>query len=246
VKKIKGLSVAVSVVMLAACAGNSPKLPTEKLITSKDTPLQGENHVALRVVSVINSEPNNSQNVLNVVSRSDTATVTGLKVLQAGLMIFAGGGSTPISGFSKDELKGTNIEKITNPAATDLEPGLVKLLNSVDLKPGVAGKAVKVSPGKFKLIYDGLNDNNYGFVYDTTITFSADVHKGAYSYSCNSASLTSGDTHKTYSEWSSNNYAQVLKVSQKLAEQCISELNMQVNKDKVVQALNGETSSPVS
>lgn len=238
--KLKGLAVAVAVVMLAACASNSPKLPTERLSASKDIPLQGENHVALRVVSVINSAPNNSQDVLNVVTRSDTATVTGLKVLQVGLMLFAGGGSSQVSGFSKDELIGTNIESVVNPSATTLEPGLVQLLNAVELKPNVAGKVVKVSPGKFKLIYDGLNDESYSFVYDTAIIFSTDTHKEVYSYKCSSASLTSGDTHKTYEEWSSNNYAQVLKVSQKIAEQCVSELNLQVNKDNITRALNGE------
>lgn len=245
VKILKGLSVTISGVLLVACAGNVPKLPTETLSASKDIPLPGENHVALQVVSVINSADKNSQNVLNVVARSDTASVAGLQVLQVGLMLL-GGGSTAINSFSKDQLKGSNIESVANPGATNLEPGLVKLLNSVALKPDVAGKVVKVKPGKFKLIYDGLNEENYGFVYDTTIIFSTDVHTGSYSYNCSSASMTSGDTHKTYEQWSSNNYAEVLKVSQKLAEQCLSELSRQTNKDNIVRALNGELSSPVS
>lgn len=244
---MQGVSLAVSAFLLAACAGNPPKLPTEKISASKDIPLSGDNHVALRVASVINSEQKNSQNVLNVVSRSDTAQVVGLKALQFGLMLFSGGvGTQQVDGFSKENLKGTNIDGVVNPSASDLEPGLVALLNSVSLKPEAAGKAVKVSPGKFKLIYDGLNSDNYNFVYDTTITFSTDTTKGSYSYTCDSTSLMSQDRQKSYDEWTRDNYAQVRKVTQKLAEQCMGELNSSANKEKVVQALNGESSLPTS
>lgn len=240
--KQKLLSVAVAGLLLTACANHAP---TEKISSTKEIPLNGDNHVALQVASTINTERDNSQEVLNVVTRSHTAMAVGLEVLQVGLTFF-GGGTQTTQTFSKEDLRGSNIDSVTNPSATDLEEGLVSMIKTVDLKPEAAGKAVKVHKGSFRLIYDGLDEESYNLVYDTAIIFSTDTSKGSYTYHCDSASLMSTDTHKTYAEWTKDNYAQVKTVAQKLADQCVNKLQMPENKSKVAQALNGELATPVS
>ncbi|MRS13653.1 hypothetical protein GJV06_01900 [Enterobacteriaceae bacterium RIT691] len=236
------ISMVVPAILLTACATQHP---SEKISSTKDIPVNGTDHVALRVASTINSAADNSQEVLNVVSRSDTAMAAGLTVLQAGLTIFGGGGQA-VSGFSKEDLKGSNIDSVANPSGTDLEGGLVALVKAVDLKPEAAGKAVKVKQRGFKLMYDGLDEDNYSFIYDTDITFNTDTSKGNYTYRCSSTALMNVDTHKTYAQWSKDNYAEVKAVAQKVADKCVTELQTPENKSKVAQALNGELKQPVT
>lgn len=240
--KIK-LCVALSIgLMTTACTSNKPVLPREAITSTKAVTLQNNNHINLVYATTINSNQYNSQTILNIVSRSDTSKAVGLTVLQFGAQMLAGGGA--ISSFSKEDLRGHNIESVKNPYMDDIEPLLTEYVNSLPLKDSTTSHDIKIIPGNFKLMYDGLDSEAYNFIYSVKIIFNAGG-KGYAMGTCNAKELTSADYQRLYSQWEKNNFELAAKVAQKIISNCFEKFKTEKYKTQITKAMNNELDKPV-
>ncbi len=237
------LCIAISIVcMSTACTSNRPPLPKESITSTKAVTLQNNNHINLVYATTINSDKDNSQTLLNVVSRSDTSKAVGLTVLQFGAQMLVGGGS--VNGFTKEDLKGNNIESVKNPYIDNIEPALTAYLNTLPIKESTTTHDVKIIPGKFKLMYDGLNSETYNFIYSVSIIFNASG-KGYVLGTCSANELTSGDYQKPYSQWEKSNFALASQIAQKTINNCFDKFKTEKYKTQIVKAMNNELDKPI-
>lgn len=72
-------------------------------------------------------------------------------------------------------------------------------LKNIDIRTGKDSKII-IEPYKFKLIYEGLGNNDYEFRYSTTISV-GDLH-----HVCSSSDLLSSERIQPIDQWKKNNY----------------------------------------
>lgn len=216
-KKSKLTLVILGCLFISSCAENPP-LPKTKIVDTREFRTDSGSVVTILTQNAINGNViNDTDNSLNLVSKADNAKVIGLKALQfaAGLL---GGGNASVNGFSKDDLKGTYIDNVKNKTMEYLNPELDSLLNSIKAPSDRINKII-IEPFKFKLIYDGLDNDNYQFIYSTTIS------AGDFYHICSSNSLISNERIRPFSEWKKNNYELIQTETKKIIKQCFEDIS---------------------
>ena len=203
----------VSLFFLASC---SNRLPRSAIVNTDTIVLNNGSKITILTEHAINGDVvYDTNNHLNVVTRGDTAQVVGLKMAQFAIGLFGGVGGS-VNGFTKEDLKGTYITSVPNQTMDILKPQFY----------------VTIRPYKFKLIYDGLTDNKYNFIYNTTI------RSDHYSFECSSDDLVEDDKSKPYTDWEENNYQLVQDVTSKAITACMNRLKSSKNISDLERALN--------
>ncbi|HAF2130947.1 TPA: hypothetical protein G9F27_005279 [Salmonella enterica] len=216
-KESKLTLVILCCLFISSCAENPP-LPKTKIVDTREFRTDSGSVVTILTQNAINGNViNDTDNSLNLVSKADNAKVIGLKALQfaAGLL---GGGNASVNGFSKDDLKGNYIDNVKNKTMEYLNPELDSLLNSIKA-PSERINKITIKPFKFKLIYDGLDNDNYQFIYSTTIS------AGDFYHICSSNSLISNERIRPFSEWEKNNYELIQTETRKIIKQCFEDIS---------------------
>lgn len=235
-KSLKTIGVIITSLSITSCADKKIVLPTSEIVKTEDFKMENKSSVTFKIENYINSDKNNSQNKLNVVKRSDTAYVTGLKILSFGAMLFSGGGY--VNGFTKEDLKGNNIDNIDNPFVDYTTLKTKELINSININLDNSSN-ITLTPVKFKLIYDALDDDNYVFEMSGYVTFRGS-EKSALRISCNTTMLAMNDRIKRYGIWEKNNYDSVMLASKKVIDVCFKRLNDDVYRKAISNALSGK------
>lgn len=218
----------VSLFFLASC---SNRLPRSAIVNTDTIVLNNGSKLTILTEHAINGEVVDDTNqYLNVVTRSDTAQVVGLKVAQFAIGLFGGVGGS-VNGFTKEDLKGTYITSVPNQTMDILKPQLFIILKKLKANKQKEN-IVTIRPYKFKLIYDGLTDNKYNFIYNTTI------RSDHYSFECSSDDLVEDDKSKPYTDWENNNYQLVQDAMFKAINTCMSRLKSIENLSELEKALN--------
>ncbi|HAT1684233.1 TPA: hypothetical protein I8Y21_005010 [Klebsiella oxytoca] len=215
-------------IALSACS--SPVLPGTTVVDTRTVRTDSGADVTVLTQHAINGDViEDTDNTLNVVSRMDNAEAAGLKTLQFAAMLL-GGGSGSISGYSKEQLKGTHISTVKNRTMEYLNPVLDATLNKINIPPGRKDK-ITVQPYKFKLIYNGLDNDNYDFIYSVTI------RAGNFYHICSDNSLTAAESTRPYEVWEKNNYALTQAMAEKIITLCFEDINSGKNKEALTRAL---------
>lgn len=229
-EKIKYAILSCCLLLLFGCSGNREPLPRTQIVETEVITLNNGANIKVLTENAINGEVvKDTNNYLNIVTRSDTAQVVGLKVVQfaAGFFSILGGN---VNTFSKEELKGSYVNSVPNKTMELLKPQLYTILNKIKANKQKE-HTITIQPYKFKLIYDGLTDNKYNFIYQTSIKA-----EGFY-FACSNNSLSVEDKTKTFDEWESNNYQLVQDITSQLINNCMTQLNSTKNLTQLENAL---------
>ena len=216
------LIVIFSLFFLISCSNNRTPIPKTKIVNTDTIALKNGATVSILTENAINGDVvEDTNNYLNIVTRSDTATVVGLKIAQYAASIFSytGGG---VSGFTKEDLKGSYINTVPNPTMNILNPQLSTIVKTLKANKQKENTII-VQPYKFKLIYDGLTDDKYNFIYSTSIS------SENFEFVCSSDDLVASDKTKPFTEWENNNYQLVQDITLKLIDNCINKLKLKEN-----------------
>ena len=216
------LIVIFSLFFLISCSNNRTPIPKTKIVNTDTIALKNGATVSILTENAINGDVvEDTNNYLNIVTRSDTATVVGLKIAQYAASIFSYTGGS-VSGFTKEDLKGSYINTVPNPTMNILNPQLSTIVKTLKANKQKETTII-VQPYKFKLIYDGLTDDKYNFIYSTSIS------SENFEFVCSSDDLVASDKTKPFTEWENNNYQLVQDITLKLIDNCINKLKLKEN-----------------
>ena len=216
------LIVIFSLFFLISCSNNRTPIPRTKIVNTDTIVLKNGATVNILTENAINGGVvEDTNNYLNIVTRSDTATVVGLKIAQYAASIFSYTGGS-VSGFTKEDLKGSYINTVPNPTMNILNPQLSTIVKTLKANKQKENTII-VQPYKFKLIYDGLTDDKYNFIYSTSIS------SENFEFVCSSDDLVASDKTKPFTEWENNNYQLVQDITLKLIDNCINKLKLKEN-----------------
>ena len=216
------LIVIFSLFFLISCSNNRTPIPKTKIVNTDTIALKNGATVSILTENAINGDVvQDTNNYLNIVTRSDTATVVGLKIAQYAASIFSYTGGS-VSGFTKEDLKGSYINTVPNPTMNILNPQLSTIVKTLKANKQKENTII-VQPYKFKLIYDGLTDDKYNFIYSTSIS------SENFEFVCSSDDLVASDKTKPFTEWENNNYQLVQDITLKLIDNCINKLKLKEN-----------------
>lgn len=214
--------------ILCSCSNNREPLPRTKIVKTENIVVDNGAMISIITEHDINGGViYNTDNYLNVVSRSHTAAAVGLKIAQFATSFFTGGATY---GFTKEDLNGSYIESVPNTTMDYLTPELYKILKKIHLNKQKEN-SITIKPFKFKLIYDGLTDDKYNFVYKTFIS------SGDFNFVCSDNDLDVNDKLKPVSEWENDNYQLVQNSALKAINTCIKRLNSNEELIKLESAL---------
>ncbi len=229
-KVFKLFIVTCSMLSLISCA-NRESLPRTTIVNTDTITLNNGTTVDILTENAINGDVvNDTNNYLNIVSRGDTAKVVGLKVVQFATAFF-GANSGNINTFSKEDLVGNYIKSVPNKTMDYLAPQLYTIIKKFDAN-NQKDNVITIQPYKFKLIYDGLTDNKYNFIYNTTI------RTNGFRFDCSEQNdLTPEERTKPFNEWEINNYQLVQDTASKAINACINRLKSEQNMTNFENAL---------
>ncbi|OCG13701.1 hypothetical protein A9G24_07445 [Gilliamella sp. App6-5] len=220
-----------SSLVLIACSSNRESLPRTKAVSTDTIVLNNGSTINFITENAINGQVvEDTNNYLNIVTRGDTAQVVGVKVVQFATSLFTLN-SGSISSFTKEELKGKYVESVPNKTMDILTPELYAILKKINANKN-KNNTVTVQPYKFKLIYDGLTDNKYNFIYTTYI------RSNNFEFVCSDKDLALDDKVKPFSDWEMNNYQLVQDVTLKAINTCMDRLKLHKNITELEKALN--------
>lgn len=219
------------VLVISGCA-DKPRLPTEAKSTIATV---NKNNLSITLIEVktINSELSNTNNSLNIVKKSDTAGMVGLTAVSFVSSLFVGGET---HGFSKEQLRGTDIAAVGNPTLRLFQPELTAYINKLNTEDKKGKVSVFIHPVDFKLIYDGLDNGDYQFNYRFSVSFGEG--KESYYVSCDVHSLAKEEYIRHYDEWEKGNFALTQALAKKTVSACMAGMNKPENIRKAEQALN--------
>lgn len=220
--------------LLISCS-NNPSLPKKKIVDTKIMDYNNGSRITILTQNAINGDVvEDTDNNLNIVSKTDNAKLIGLKTLQIAATLL-GGGNSNIDGYSKEQLKGNYIASVKNNTMDYLYPELRATLENINVQAEKYPK-ITVEPYKFKLIYEGLGNNDYEFRYSTTITV------GDFHHVCSSSDLLSSERVQPIDKWEKNNYELTQFLTKKIIKNCFVKINEVQNKEKLKNALLKTTS----
>lgn len=232
-KKNKFSLVILGCAFLISCTNNPPP-PRTTIVDTRTVRTASGSDITILTQNAINGDViKDTDNSLNIVSKADNAKVIGLKTLQFAAMLL-GGGSGSVDGYSKEQLKGTHIDSVKNKTMEYLNPELDAILEKLP----ATDRSVKITvePYKFKLIYDGLDNNNYEFIYSTTIS------AGNFYQLCSGNYLTSSERIQPIDVWERNNYELTQIMVKKIIKNCFEDISHAENLAKLTNAISGEDS----
>ncbi|EAM9431233.1 hypothetical protein BCN13_25010 [Salmonella enterica] len=216
---------------LSSCVPPPPP-PKTTIVDTRTVRIASGSDITILTQNAINGDViKDTDNRLNIVSKADNAKAIGLVTLQFAAMLL-GGGSGRVAGYSKEQLKGIHIDSVKNKTMTYLNPELDAILEKIP----TSGKDIKITvePYKFKLIYDGLDNNNYEFIYSTTIS------SGNFHQLCSGNYLTSSERIQPIDTWERNNYELTQIMAKKIIKNCFEDINHAENLAKLANAVSGE------
>lgn len=216
---LKGLGVTFSTLMLAACA-TTPN-------TDKITAANGSS-VAL-YTGFVSAELNNNQYAdlhLREVTPAHTGVGVGINVLAS---VLARGISA--STFSKDTLKGNNIDTLPEPTEAYLKPK-AKLVIADWLQKNGNGYQYKndlnIVAAKWLLVYQDLSTENSNYELRYTVKFYKKPEDGNMFSSFIMAGCSPKPDVAKLADWQANGYALVKKTTEKYMDSCVLELQNQL------------------
>lgn len=221
-KMFKFALLSCSLFILFGCSGNRESLPRTKIVETEVITLNNGTNINVITENAINGQViNDTNNYLNVVTRGDTAEAVGVKMVQFATAFFGNLGGN-VNTFSKTDLKGSYVNSVPNKTMELLKPQLYTILKKIKANKQKE-HTITIQPYKFKLIYDGITDNKYNFIYQTFIK------TNGFTFTCSSDSLALDDKTKTFDAWESNNYQLVQNITSKLINNCITQLSSEKN-----------------
>lgn len=219
----------VGCVFLISCA-TKPPLPKKAIVDTRVFNNENGSKINILTQNAINGDViEDTDNNLNVVSKSDNAKTAGLKALQFTAMLLGGGGGS-VNGYSKEDLKGVYIASVKNKTMDYLNPELDEILKSINT-PVNKKNEITVEPYKFKLIYSDLGSDDYEFRYSTMII------TGDFYHICSSSDLVSSDRIKPISAWEENNYELTQVIAKKVIKNCLVNISKGESRVKLTNAL---------
>lgn len=228
--KNKLLLITTGCFLLSSCT-NRPPLPKRSIVETKTVQADNGSSITILTQHAINGNViEDTDNHLNIVAKSDSAMLVGLKVLQFAAM-FAGGGNGQVDGFSKEQLKGKYVKSVKNKTMEYVEPELNRLLKNISLATD-QNYQVTIMPYKFKLIYEGLSNDDYELRYSTDVTI------GQSTYHCSSADLISTDKIKPINAWEKDNYDLTQVMAKKVITNCFDKINTEDSISKIIKSLS--------
>lgn len=227
-KILKFLILNFSFFVLISCSNHRESLPKTKIVSTDTLILNNGSKINIIIEDSINGDiVEDTNNYLNVVTRSDTAQVVGLKVAHFATMMLGGLGGTTQT-FTKEDLKGNYINSVPNKTIDYLKPELYTILKEINANND---NSITIRPFKFKLIYDGLTDNKYNFIYNTYIS------SKYFNFICSNDDLSLDDKTKPFNDWEFNNYELVQDATLKAIKTCMTRLKSSENMSKLEESL---------
>lgn len=228
------LLLAASFSVLSGCSSTSGKTETSEEWRAKLKKAYQESHqeafsdtvgkVQLAGIWQIKDQQStfSSDKLLREVRRTDTAKVSGLKVLQVVASTVALVNGVPVagvSGFSKEQLRGQTVEGVGNTTLDVLRQPVGKWLSGYK---DAEGKFFYLEPKKFFLIYDRLSDDAYHLEQSVSLGVNRlgreSLYLGSPEFECYKKSAS-----KPLEQWRADNYAAVQAESAKLMQSCLAD-----------------------
>ncbi|ATF93988.1 Uncharacterised protein [Cedecea neteri] len=224
-------SVLAAALLLAGCA-SKPLPDTEKRVAMQTITSTNQSQLIVESWEDIEtsiSRPTDTQ--LRYVTQGDTSKTAALKTLQFVALAFAGGGQ--VNGFSKEDLKGTQVPGVMNPSITYLTPRVSDIMkNEMDRQPmRKYNSPLIIKPTTWKLMYKNLagGDDNYTLVMKTTLSRNATDKTGKDNYMFMECVSTETTPEYTLPQWQANNYAKVNEVTQQVLDSCLAKFTTKAN-----------------
>lgn len=163
------------------------------------------------------SEPN-----LVIIQRSNTVGTTALATLATIASIFSFN-SQPIDGFSKHELRGSEVEpKFPNPVFDYLSPKIRTWVSGIPVQDeGRIAKNIYIQPGRFYLVYEKLSGGDKYLLHNEVhlrMTFSNLGGMKEPDFSC----VKEADGH-SLEDWRKDGYALVRQTVEKQFDECLEQ-----------------------
>ena len=216
-------------VLLSGCS-NHPLPPKTAIVDTRIIDANNGARITVLTQNAINGDViEDTDNTLNLVSKADNTKLLALKTLQFAATLL-GGGSGDVNGYSKEQLKGNHINSVKNYTMDYVNPQLDEMLKTIDFGAAQGAKII-IKPYKFKLIYEGLTNDDYEFRYSTTIRV------GDFYKVCSSEDLLSSERVQPISLWEKNNYQLTQALTQKIIKNCFYEINQKQTKEQFTKAL---------
>lgn len=219
----KAIAVGISVVLLAGCAkGNKAErvVATNGSEIAVDTffapPDMNSNHYADQHLRVVEAKHTGAMLGLNAVS------VVGLALL---------GGISTGSTFSKDGLKGEQIDSLPEPSEAVLFPKVKVSLNHWLTENGGGyhyKETLHIAPSRWLLVYKALSDASQGYELRYNVVFYKKREDGNVFSSFISGSCAPAPQSAPLVDWQKDNYALVKSTTGKYMDECLKEFEQQL------------------
>lgn len=225
------LSVLATALLLVGCS-SKPAPETQKRVATQAVTAVNQSQLTIESWEDIEtdfSRPTDKQ--LRYVTQGDTTKATALKTLQFVALAFAGGGQ--VNGFSKEDLKGTQVPGVMNPSITYLTPRVSDILKSeMDRQPAKKyDNPLIIKPTTWKLMYKNLagGDDNYRLIMKTTLRRLTDDKTAKNIFQQVDCESTETTPEYTLPQWQANNYAKVNEETQKLLDTCLAKFTTEAH-----------------
>ncbi|AIR60935.1 hypothetical protein LH23_09775 [Cedecea neteri] len=225
------LFVLATALLLVGCS-SKPAPETQKRVATQTVTAVNQSQLTIESWEDIEtdfSRPTDKQ--LRYVTQGDTAKVTALKTLQFVALTFAGGGQ--VSGFSKEDLKGSEAQGVINPSITYLTPRVSDIMKKeMDRQPmRKYNNPLIIKPKTWRLMYKNLagGDDNYRLIMKTTLSRSATDKIGKGNYMLVECVSTETTPEYTLPQWQANNYAKVNEVTQQVLDSCLAKFTTEAH-----------------
>lgn len=222
--------IALLAIFISACT-NKPAPPKSNVVSTRILSLNNGKTIEVFTEHAINGDViEDTDNVLNLVTKTDRTKAIGATALQFGVSLLFGGQTKT---FTKEQLKGNHIDLVKNKTVDYINPQLDVLLNDLNINT-IQPNKISIEPYKFKLIY-GDRDDKYDFIY----SFSIKIND--YYQRCSSNDLISSDTSKNIEEWENNNYELTQVIAKKIVDNCFEKMKVRAEREKLEKAINGKS-----
>lgn len=213
-------------ILISGCAAK-PLPPTSKMVQSETIISSNASQITIEGWHELETNYNRpTDNQLRYVTQGDTTTAVALKTVQFVAMMFTTGGQA--TGFTKSDLRGTEVKGLANPSIPYLMPRVSEILKAeMDKHPAKKYEnAFKISPYTWRLIYKNLagGDDNYELIMTTGLSRSTRDKDGKDLYISITCGSDGSTPQYTLPKWRANGYAKVTEVTQQILDSCLKQL----------------------
>lgn len=205
----------------AAIDAHAPAAASDTMVATVATPRDWTRTVL--ITSGVGVGPNGNRDgdaTLRLIRRSDTGKVAALKAGQLALSLFGGGN---VRGFSKNNLRGENIETVPSPAGAAITAALrTRLAKYFVAHPDTIPydtQQVQARAGQWSLTYQKLSDGDapYLLEHDSSISFMTAQGMPSQTVYCRDEPRMA-----SLEEWQADDYAKVKAAAEEIAAQCVA------------------------